>query len=350
MVIHYNTIIAELGLQISTIVKAYSSHGFNTVANVVKDPLGAACILFIILKGLAITVGWIREPMSEFTKSAVRIGVIYTFVMNWGLFSGYFVDFLSLSANELGSALMRLNPIGDVIFKSLDITAGLQMVLKEVVWTANWTWSKGSMLHPGPYLTAFLIWLSGVAVVVVAFFEIIVAKMLLCILFCLAPLFIALTLFDKTRGYFDIWLGKCVGYSLVMVFVSAVVGLSLSLVHWSIPVTATGKVIEMHLVGWIPIVLCSLLCIMATLESAQLAKSIGGGCSGGTGSAMVGGLIGAGLGMAAKSKGLSIGGIKASGKSALGLSRAVALAGSKKYRAKAFKKAGRKLRSFASKF
>lgn len=304
-IIHYNTIIAELGTQIKLITDAYSHHGFNIVANEVKAPLGAACVLYITLKGLAITLGMIKEPLNDFAKSALRIGVIYTFVMNWGMFSGYFVNFLSGVAHQIGTALMPLNPVGDAIFKRLDLTAGLQLVLKEVVWVANWTWNKGTMMSPGPYLTAFLIWLSGVAVVAIAFFEIVVATILLSILFCLAPLFIALTLFDKTKGYFDVWLGKCVSYSLVMIFVSAVVGLSLSLVHWSIPVTSAGQVIDIHLVGWVPIVFCSLLCIMATLEAAQLAKSIGGGCASGSGSAMVGGLLGYGLGMASKSKGFA---------------------------------------------
>jgi type IV secretion system protein VirB6 len=359
--IQYQNLIADLGIQIKLITSAYTVGGYETVAAKLRPPFGAACLLFITLKGFAILFGAIKEPINDFAKSAIKIGLIFSLITSWSFFASYFVDFLTSAANQIGEVLMYMSPVTDSRFKSIELTKGLQLVLNEVVQVGNWTFSKGSWTNIGPYITAILIWFSGGAVVFYTFSEIIISMMMSSVLYCVAPLFIILTLFEITRGWFDKWLSSCVSYALILIFVSAVGGFFLQLVHASIPITSAGTIHPMHLTGWFPIAFCSLLCIKATREAVGLAKSIGGNFSGSSGSEMVGGLIASGLGIASSAKAKGTQAAKLAGSVGLmagSLGQSAALAPlrmgafmvSKKYRAKTKDRVSNKVRNISSKF
>ena len=165
-----------------------------------------------------------------------------------------------------------------------------------------WAANKGTWRHPGPYFTGGFIDLAGFMVVGLAFFELTVAKLMTSICLVMAPLFISFTLFEKTRSYFDKWLGSLIGFALVLVFVSAVVGFCMNLLHWSIGQNYTNHADSMLATGWIPLLFVAGLSVKAILEVTAIAKSIGGSCCTGSGSAMVGGFMGSALRM---SKGAS---------------------------------------------
>jgi len=261
-----------------------------------------------VLTGFSITRGLIKKPMDEFVKVSIRIGIVYMLAFNWGMFSEYFVKLFVNGAGELGAVMMKATPFTvpklDGLMNAAGLNSTLQSALIEVVRVGLWTWDKGSFRHAGPLFTGFLIWLSGISVVSFAFFEIIVAKLMIAVCMTTAPLFLSFTLFDKTRTYFDRWLDKLVGFSLVLVFVSSVVGLCMHLIHWTIGGHYLNQAVGMSTVDWIPLVIVSVLCIMTIREVVGIAKSIGGMCSTGTGSAMIGGAIGGAMGVAATSGGL----------------------------------------------
>jgi type IV secretion system protein VirB6 len=292
----FSDVILQLGAQIDQIASAFSSDGYQTIATMVKAPLGAACLLFITLKGFAITAGLIKTPMQELTKSAIRIGVIYTFVMSWGLFSGYVVAFLSSVAEHFGAALMHINPLKLPTPESVGINASIQKVLREIMSVGALTMAKGSMMNFTPIFTATMIYFAGGAVIGLAFFELMCAKLFVAILFCVAPLFIAFTLFEQTRGFFDKWLGNLVGFTFVLIFVSAAVGFAMSLLFWAVDDTYVTKAVNIGSVGWLPLFLCSLFCIKAILEATRLGLGIGGACTSTSG--IMGGVLAGGLGLA----------------------------------------------------
>lgn len=300
----YATIILKLTAQINLITDAYTVNGYKTLANLLEKPLGLACVLYMALTGLAITRGIVKTPVHEFTKVALRITFVYLFAMNWGMFSEFVVNLTYKASSELGAVLMQINPLDIPIFTGTGINGGLQSVLIEVIRVGTWTWAKGSLMNPGPLFTSLVIYIAGCLVVGLAFFEIVVAKLMMTVCYCVAPLFISFTLFDNTRSFFDRWLGNLVGYSFVLIFVSSVVGLALSLVHWSIGGHYLAKAAGIKLVSWVPLSFCAALCVMVVLEASRIAKSIGGACSTGHGSAMVGAFVGSTLGVVSQSKAL----------------------------------------------
>ncbi|HDS3856744.1 TPA: type IV secretion system protein [Legionella pneumophila] len=293
---NYATIILHLASEIDLLTKTFVSGGYKALSAALAKPLGSLCIIYIILIGFGITRGLIKTPMNEFIKGAVRMGLVYMLAMNWDLFSQYVVDLFTTGMSELGAVMMNLLPVKIPMIKGVGVNGGLQSVLIEIVRVGNWVWDTGAFRNPGPYLIALIVYAAGIAVVGLAFFELIVAKLMLSICLCTAPLFIVLTLFDKTRNFFDQWLGKVVGFSLVIFFVSVVIGFCLHLLHWCIGAHYLAQAANFKSVDWIPLFICACLAVMAIFEVVGMAKSIGGSCCTSGGSAMVGGFVGGAMG------------------------------------------------------
>jgi type IV secretion system protein VirB6 len=301
----YATIILQLTNQIDVLTQSFTFNGYQALSNALSKPLATLCVLFIVLTGFGIVLGLVKAAFQEFNKWAIRIGIIYMFAMNWGFFSEYMVKLFIHGASELGGILMQATPFSFPINTGKGVNGGLQTALIEVIRVGSWTWDKASFKHFSPIFTAIAIYLSGLAVVGLALFELIIAKLMLSICLCTAPLFFCFTLFDKTKALFDRWLGALVGFSLVLVMVSTVVGLCLHLIHWTIGGHYNSHAVHVSAVDWMPIFIVAFLSVMAILEVVGIAKSIGGACSTSNGSSMVGGFLGGALGASSTGKDLS---------------------------------------------
>lgn len=295
----YSNVILGLTEQIDKLTTNFVREGYIALMHALAKPLASLGILFIVLTGYGITRGLIKAPLQELVNFSIRLGTIYLFAMNWTFFSDYLVALFVNGSGELGSALMKSTHLMPQSFRSNDVMGGLQSVFNEVIRAGSWVGKKATFRHPGPAFTALLIYASGLLVVGSALIELVIAKLMLSVCLVTAPLFFILTLFDKTRSFFDRWLGALVGFSLVFVFVSSLVSLCMSLIHWSVSGYAEHASREMLSVGWVPVFLVSCFCLSALSQAAHIAKSIGGTCHTAGGSAMVGGFMGAAMGTAA---------------------------------------------------
>lgn len=298
----YSNVILSLTNQMDTLTANFVKNGYGALASALAKPLASLIILFIVLTGYGITRGLIKAPLEELTKFSVRVGIIYFFAMNWGNFSFYVANLFINGSGELGAVLMKSTRLTPEAMAGSTVMQGLQSVFTEVIRVGTWTIKKASLRNLGPYYTALMIYASGLAIVTMALLEIVVAKLMLSICLCTAPLFFLFTLFEKTRAFFDRWLGLLVGFSLVLVLVSSVVGLCMSLIHWSVAGYVPNHAATIDSVGWIPVFLVSCLCMITLSQAAQIGKSIGGACHTAGGGAMVAGFAGGAFGMAMKAK------------------------------------------------
>lgn len=286
--LYYDNVVTGLVSQIDMLLVHFVKDGYQALVSILKAPLAAAGTLMIVLLGYGVLQGYIKTPLQEIYKLIVRLGFVYFFFMSWDSFSFYVVDLFAKGAEEISSALMRATHTS---IGGKSVAQSLQSVFTEVLHVGWWTMKKVSLKNWWPYYTAFFIWVSGLIVVGIALFEIIVSKIMLAICLAIAPLFFTLTLFEKTRSFFDRWLGTLVGFSLVLIFVSAVVSLSLTLIHASIAGYLPDEASSMSSLGWVPIVLVAALSGGCMLAAASIAKNIGGSCHTAGGGAMIGGLI-----------------------------------------------------------
>ncbi len=292
----YMTVIEKFFSELDGLLNNYVFHAYNALAGYLKAPLGGAIVLYIVLMGLSITQGWVKLSMNNLVKSSLKLTIIYMAAMNWGWFSQSFMSLFNQGAGQIGDVLVNATPIPIPHFAGTGINGALQSVLIEFVKIGTWVWNKGSWHDLGPCLNAVLIWGFGLALILTAVFELVLAKVMLAILFSTAPLFICFTVFKRTHGFFDRWLGACVGFSLLMIFVSAMLALALSLAQWAIGGTYLNHATKLSIGGFVPTVIVGFIGIGIILKAAQLAQSIGGTITTTSGSSLLAGTIGGAVG------------------------------------------------------
>lgn len=298
----YANILLNTQNEMDAITREFTFNSYNALAAYLSVPLGSLCVLYIILTGYAMLFGYVKTPVGEFKKMVLRIGFVYTFALNWGFFSEYFVNLFIASASAIGAVMMKATLFDVPVNTGSGVNGALQSVLIEIIRVGQWVFDKATFRHWSPAFTGIMIDLAGVVVVGFAFFELVIAKLMLSVMLCFAPLFFIFTLFDRTKGFFDRWLGILVGFSLVLIFVSTILGLCLHIMHITIAPHYTTQAATVTFSDWIPIVLMAALSLMALFEVTSIAKSIGGSCSSGGGSAMMGGFIGGAMGAASAAK------------------------------------------------
>jgi len=292
----YMTIVEQLFTELDTLLNNYVFNAYGAMSGYLKAPLGLAVVLYIVLMGLSITQGWIKLSMSNLVKSSVKLAVIYMAAMNWGWFSQNVVDLISKGSGQIGDVLVGSTPVPLPQFAGSGINGAMQSVLIEFTKIGSWVWNIGSWHNMGPCFTALLIWGFGYALILVAIFELVLAKIMLAVLFATAPLFIGFTLFKPTHGFFDRWLGACVGFGLLMLFVSSMLALDLSICQWAIAGTYAAHATNLSLVGFVPIMIVGFMGVGVILKVSQLAQSIGGTVTTSSGSALLAGTIGGAVG------------------------------------------------------
>ena len=295
------TVIESLFTQLDGLLDNYVFQAYGALAGYLRAPLALAMVLYLVLMGLSITQGWVKLSMGNLVKSTLKLAVIYTGAMNWGSFSHYLVDLITQGFGQIGDVLIGATPIPIPHFAGTGINGAMQSVLIEFTNIGAWVWGMGSWHNLGPFFSAILIWGFGYALILVAVFELVLAKIMLAILFATAPLFIGFTLFKPTHGFFDRWLGACVGFGLLMVFVSSMLALALSIAQWAIAGMYASHATDLSLVGFVPVMIVGFLGVGIILKAAQLAQSIGGTVTTSSGSALLAGTVGGAMGGALSS-------------------------------------------------
>lgn len=290
-----HTFLADLSQEIDRITNGFIFEGYRALASLLQAPLGAMLVLYITLTGYAMMRGLIKSPKQELFKFTIKAGLIYSTAMNWDFFSSHIKDLFVIGSETIANTLMKAvhgMPAGS------SINQGLQTVLNELLALGSALFEAGSIRKLTPYFAGMMVFLSGSVTIGLAFIEIIIAKLMLAITLCTAPLFIIFTLFEQTKSFFERWLGLLLGFSLVLVFVSSVVGLCVHLLHW----VASGVLVnpeQLNMAMWVPIFIVASLCVMAISQAASIGKSIGGALCVSGGAAMAGEFIGAAVSTAA---------------------------------------------------
>lgn len=301
----YSNVIEQVFSLLDQDLNSFVYNGYSTLADHLRYPLGLAVILYFSILGLSISQGWIDLQIGVFSKAVIKVGLIYMLAMNWSSFSFYAVDGIQRSAGQIGDWLVNASPIPIPNFAGSGINGALQSVMIEVTRIGAWTWDRGGISNWSPYFAAICIWFFGFAALVLAVIEIILAKIMLAVLFSLAPLFISFTLFKPTHGMFDRWIGAICGFALFLIMIPAVVTLGLSFIQFVVQDQYVTQGVNITLVDWIPIMITGVLNLVLILKISDYAKSIGGSISSGSGSAMLASAVGGFVGGAFSSVGFA---------------------------------------------
>lgn len=282
MALSSENFLVGLADEINRMTGNFVHDGYQALATALKVPLASCIVLYIVLVGYAMIRGKIDKPQDELWKFSLKVGAIYMLAMNWNMFALYIRDFF-VSGSELVATLL----LGLVHSKAIStsINQSLQNVLNEVLALGSILFEASSVRKITPLFAGVLVLLSGCATVGLAFIEIVIARFMLSLILCTAPLFIIFILFEQTKSLFERWLSMLISYSLVLVFVSAVAGLCAHLTYW-VTAMALGDTAPTAAI-WIPLFLVACLCVMTVSQASSLGKSIGGAFHAAGGTSMV---------------------------------------------------------------
>ncbi|MCD8573628.1 MAG: type IV secretion system protein [Gammaproteobacteria bacterium] len=198
----YSTLVEEILTEIDVLLDKYVVDGYQALAGYLEVPLGVAIVFFFVCYGIALTQGWVKGSMAELTKSIFKIGMIYYLGMNWGHFSDYVMTLFYDAAGQIGDILVNASPVSLPTLGGEGINGALQSILIELMKISEWIIKTGSWTNWMPIIEGVAMGAAAVMLVGFAILEMIIAKCMLSILFVLAPLFIAFTLFESTQTFF----------------------------------------------------------------------------------------------------------------------------------------------------
>jgi type IV secretion system protein VirB6 len=290
--LQFDNFIVHLANEVDQLTNHFVFQGYHALSSLLKAPLGSMIVLYIVLTGYAIARGMIERPQQELLKFSIKVGFIYMAGMNWDWFAAHLRDLFVVGSESIATTLMQAVHKESV---GTSVNQGLQNVLNDILKLGISLFDAGSLRKLSPYFAGMMVFLSGSITVGLAFIEIVIAKLMLSVTLCTAPLFILFTLFEQTKTFFERWLGVLTGFSFVLIFVSSVVGLCIHLLHW-VAHSLSNNPEAFTAAIWVPLFIVACLCVMGISQAVAIGKSIGGSLCTSGGASMVGGFIGGGMG------------------------------------------------------
>jgi type IV secretion system protein VirB6 len=250
----------------------FVSNSVQNLASAIDTPLRTAVTLWVVLYGIAILRGAIREPVMSFAWSAARVAVIVALATNVSTFQSTVTDvFFEGLPKEIGGAITGagLNMKSGQPFDHL-LSKGIEVATK--------IYEQSGLTNIAPALIAAILMVFTAVSGFLQFAVMLYAKIGLALVIALGPLFIALALFRSTRPFAEAWTRQVANFVILHVLVVALVGLMLTTVSgfvdkYGVNAANGGQLI----VGAVAISAVLGLAAYIALQLPEIASALAGG-------------------------------------------------------------------------
>ena len=250
----------------------FVSTSVQNLASAIDIPLRTAVTLWVVLYGIAILRGAIREPVMSFAWSAARVAVIVALATNASTFQSTVTNvFFEGLPKEIGSAITGagLNMKSGQPFDQL-LSKGIEVATK--------IYEQSGLTNIAPALIAAILMVFTAVSGFLQFAVMLYAKIGLALVIALGPLFIALALFRPTRPFAEAWTRQVANFVILHVLVVALVGLMLTTVSgfvdkYGVNAASGGQLI----VGAVAISAVLGLAAYMALQLPEIASALAGG-------------------------------------------------------------------------
>lgn len=295
----YDDIVVNLLTQIDLLLRNFVYNGYSALSSYLTTPLGIIASIAVAFFGISIMMGWVQMKMSEFSKMVIKIALIFAAVTQWSFVSEHFIGLINSAIGGLGDALISASPVHIPGVDGMD--GALQLVLIQFTKLGAELFNTGGFSNIGGWFDGTLVWGFGYVMIAIGLFEIILAKVMLAVLFVFTPLITIFCYFKPFQPIFDRWLGAIIGFALLQLFVTATLGLALSIVYWWLGAHIAESALHIGNYGTLPIIIIGGVCIGLIVKAASLAQNLGGIVTSSSGAAMIGGMVGGFVGAGASS-------------------------------------------------
>jgi type IV secretion system protein VirB6 len=236
----------------------------GAIAGEIGPVLTAAMTVYIAWYGLMVIRGSVAEPVAEFTVRAMKCCVIAMLVLNASTYKSMIADPF---ARDIPDGIARLvsgaaapdASTFDAVFKDLKLAS-------EKLWVGTGITSPGKSFRA--LVGTLMLVIVGGGALAFGFISMVWAKAGLWLVLALGPMFIALALFEATRGYAQAFANTCVTLVLQQVLIAAVIGLLLDILK--------SAITREDLSGVFDVTVVSIFAIVMWARLPQLASQLGG--------------------------------------------------------------------------
>ena len=249
----------------------------ETVSNVISyiTPIFTSMvIIYIVIWGYLMLFGKVNDAIQEGIFRMIRIGVIVTFALSVGTYSGVVVNLLQGGPEKLSA----------VVTGTTDGTTPqmLDHLFSKVFDVAKAAWDKGGVMNGnfGLYLIALIVLVVGSGLTLFVAFMVLLAKLMTVILLGIGPLFIISTLFEPLKRFFESWIGMVCNFGLLLILSASVGAMMVSLASTYISKMAPTESAAANMANLgSASMLCLVfaLCILVVRQVPSIASALGGG-------------------------------------------------------------------------
>lgn len=250
----------------------FVSNSVQNLASAIDTPLRTAVTLWVVLYGIAILRGAVREPVMSFAWSAARVAIIVALATNASTFQSTVTDvFFEGLPKEIGGAITGAG---------LNMKSGqpFDQLLGKGIEVATKIYEQSGLTNIAPALIAAILMVFTAVSGFLQFAVMLYAKIGLALVIALGPVFIALALFRSTRPFAEAWTRQVANFVILHVLVVALVGLMLTTVSgfvdkYGVNAANGGQLI----VGAVAISAVLGLAAYIALQLPEIASALAGG-------------------------------------------------------------------------
>ena len=225
-----NNIIDQLFQSVQTLGNNFTANTYQALSSAMGPVFTLMLTLYLIVWGYRFWQGRGEGGAAQSAFRLFRAAVIYALAIGWGDFQTFVYNAASDIPNAVGNIIVQnIGSGGTSVTDSSQIEQSLSNVYLTGVDAASKLTSHAGWTNAGPYVYGALVWVAVALFVGFAAFLVIYGKIMLWVLLSLAPVFIALMLFNVTTRYFNGWLSGVVQFVILPVLVYTLLGFFLTI-------------------------------------------------------------------------------------------------------------------------
>ncbi len=201
---------------------------------VLAGVLTAILTLYVAFIGYRLLLGRGQLSVGEFALTAVKLGAVLALATQWDTYQALVYNLLFQGPQQLAGAMLTTVQPDSSSFHG-DVFDGLQRAFDDLTrfssGYANHSPSQTSPFLGGAGFGAFLLTSSGSVLLLSSLGVLLAAKIVLGLLLAVGPIFIALFLFDATRGVFEGWLRASLAFAFAPLATTLLLGVALTMLE-----------------------------------------------------------------------------------------------------------------------
>ena len=261
-------------LSISAIQAIYQS-----LATALLPVFTVAVTLYVVYWGYEMLYGRAALTAGAFVWRMLRIWLIYLIAFGWSTFSTLVVQVFTTAGDGVATAVCSGVGGAGCSTPEMAVATQISTVVTNGVTAAKTVAASGGWTTAGVGLAllAAIVIIAVTIFVSVAITMVMIGKVALFVLLGLAPLFIALALFDLSSSLFTGWLRTCLQYAIVPIVVYGILSFVLTVMNAAVTNVTGITDFSSGLTLLAPFLILCIVGVVILLQALPIAASIAGG-------------------------------------------------------------------------